>query len=222
MPALVSVVRPAALPAAASSLAMHHHSRRHRLELPRRETSNAERASKWARLSALRMLSLTPVRCWSPYIQHAPTSARQRPRCDRHRCAASSRNGDLRWEPPKSPSFGSESGGDEVVTAPSGRRPAEAKECESRSRVVISFEVPTAKWVRVGYVIISRCMVGRVLPKVEQLAQVYVGSGTGLPPMPDPPPGLVMRIYTTAHHRPGCVARMNTLRIGHQLTANLN
>jgi PPOX class probable F420-dependent enzyme len=65
-------------------------------------------------------------------------------------------------------------------------------------RVVISFEAGTANPIGMrDYLVVhgtARVTEGGAPELLNRLAQTYVGPGTTFPPMPDPPPGFVVRV----------------------------
>ena len=66
------------------------------------------------------------------------------------------------------------------------------------ARVVLSFEAPTRNAVGMqDYLVVqgrARIEAGGAPELLRRLALRYVGPGTRFPPMPDPPPGCVLRI----------------------------
>jgi PPOX class probable F420-dependent enzyme len=88
--------------------------------------------------------------------------------------------------------------GDELVTAHLSGTRQKLRNVSRDSRVVISFEAPTANAVgtRDHLVVHGRARItdGGAPELLQQLAQVYVGPGTRFPPLADPAPGFIMRI----------------------------
>ena len=88
--------------------------------------------------------------------------------------------------------------GDELVTAHLSGAQQKLRNVTRDSRVVVSFEAPTTNAVGMhDYLVVhgrARITEGGAPELLQQLAQVYVGPGTRFPPMPDPPPGFIMRI----------------------------
>jgi PPOX class probable F420-dependent enzyme len=88
--------------------------------------------------------------------------------------------------------------GDELVTAHLSAAQQKLRNVNRNPRVVISFEAPTANGVGMRDCLVvhgrARITEGGAPELLQQLAQVYVGPGTRFPPMPDPPPGFIMRI----------------------------
>jgi PPOX class probable F420-dependent enzyme len=88
--------------------------------------------------------------------------------------------------------------GDELVTAHLSGAQQKLRNVTRDSRVVVSFEAPTTNAVGMhDYLVVhgrARITEGGAPELLQLLAQVYVGPGTRFPPMPDPPPGFIMRI----------------------------
>jgi PPOX class probable F420-dependent enzyme len=68
-------------------------------------------------------------------------------------------------------------------------------------RVALSFEAPTSDDLGLRHYLVvhgvARVTEGGAPELLHRLAQTYVGSGTVFPPMPDPPPGYVVRVRVT-------------------------
>ena len=89
--------------------------------------------------------------------------------------------------------------GDELVTAHLDGRMRKLVNIRRDPRVVLSFEAATSNPIgmRDSLVVHARAVIteGGAPQLLQRLAQAYVGVGTRFPPMPDPPPGFVVR-YT--------------------------
>ena len=88
--------------------------------------------------------------------------------------------------------------GDELVTAHLSGRQQKLKNVSRDPRVVVSFEASSTNAVGMrDYLVVqghARIIEGGAPELLQRLAQVYVGPGSRFPPMPDPPPGFIMRI----------------------------
>ena len=88
--------------------------------------------------------------------------------------------------------------GDELVTAHLSGAQQKLKNVRRDGRVVLSFEAPSRNAIGMqDYLVLhgrARIEAGGALELLQRLAQTYVGPGTRFPPMPDPPPGYVLRI----------------------------
>jgi len=88
--------------------------------------------------------------------------------------------------------------GDELVTAHLNPEQQKLKNVRRDPRVAVSFEAPGRNAVGMrNYVVVygrARIEEGGAPELLQRLAQIYVGPGTTFPPMPNPPPGCVMRI----------------------------
>ena len=88
---------------------------------------------------------------------------------------------------------------DELVSGHLDGRARKLVNIRRDPRVVLSFEAATSNPVglRDNLVVHARAMIteGGAAELLHRLAQTYVGVGTRFPPMPDPPPGFVVR-YT--------------------------
>lgn len=86
---------------------------------------------------------------------------------------------------------------DELVSAHLDRRQRKLANIRRDPRVVLSFEAATSNAVGMrDYLVVHATAVvtvGGAPQLLQRLAQTYVGVGTTFPPMPDPPPGLVVR-----------------------------
>ena len=69
-------------------------------------------------------------------------------------------------------------------------------------RVVHSFEAEGANAIGMRNCLVvhgqARITAGGAPELLHELAQTYVGPGTTLPPMPDPPPGFVVHVAVTS------------------------
>lgn len=88
--------------------------------------------------------------------------------------------------------------GDELVSGHLMSTQRKLRNVRGNPRVVISFEADTANPVGMrDYLVVhgtARVTEGGAPELLHRLAQTYVGPGTPFPPMPDPPPGYVMRV----------------------------
>ena len=88
--------------------------------------------------------------------------------------------------------------GDELVTAHLSAAQQKLKNVARDPRVVVSFEAPSVNAIGMrDYLVVhgrARITEGGAPELLQRLAQVYVGPGTPFPPMPNPPPGVIMRI----------------------------
>ncbi|MCA1647380.1 MAG: pyridoxamine 5'-phosphate oxidase family protein [Chloroflexi bacterium] len=88
--------------------------------------------------------------------------------------------------------------GEELVTAHLSARQQKLKNVQRDPRVVLSFEASSANPIGMrDYLVVhgrATIVEGRAPELLQRLAQVNVGPGTRFPPMPDPPPGFLMRI----------------------------
>src|SRR3712207_2295905 len=88
--------------------------------------------------------------------------------------------------------------GDELVSAHLDGRQRKLRNLRRDPRVAVSFEATTANAVGMrDYLVVygeARITEGGAPELLHRLAQTYVGPGTDFPPMPDPPPGFVVRI----------------------------
>ena len=87
--------------------------------------------------------------------------------------------------------------GDEIVTAHLDGRQRKLANLRRDPRVVFSFEGSTANdYGMRDYLVVygeAQVVEGGAPELLHRLAQTYVGPGTDFPPMPDPPPGYVVR-----------------------------
>ena len=88
--------------------------------------------------------------------------------------------------------------GDELVSGHLFSTQQKLKNVARDPRVVLSIELEARNAVGMQhYVVIhgrARITEGGAPELLHQLAQAYVGPGTAFPPMPNPPPGCVLRI----------------------------
>jgi PPOX class probable F420-dependent enzyme len=88
--------------------------------------------------------------------------------------------------------------GDELVTAHLFAQQQKLKNIARDPRVGLSVELPTRNEIGMQHYAVlhgrARITEGGAPELLHRLAQVYVGPGTQFPPMPDPPPGFVLRI----------------------------
>jgi PPOX class probable F420-dependent enzyme len=88
--------------------------------------------------------------------------------------------------------------GDELVTAHLFAQQQKLKNIRRDPRVALSVELPTRNAIGMQHYVVlhgrARITEGGAPELLHRLAQVYVGPGTQFPPMPDPPPGFVLRI----------------------------
>src|ERR1700742_4431552 len=88
--------------------------------------------------------------------------------------------------------------GDELVSGHLMETQQKLRNVRRDPRVVISFEAEGANPIGMrDYLVVrgtARVTEGGAPELLHRLAQVHVGPGTKFPPMPDPPPGFVMRV----------------------------
>jgi len=88
--------------------------------------------------------------------------------------------------------------GDELVSGHLMATQQKLRNVRRNPRVVISFEGKTANPIGMrDYLVVhgtARVTEGGAPELLHRLAQTYVGPGTTFPPMPDPPPGFIMRV----------------------------
>jgi PPOX class probable F420-dependent enzyme len=86
---------------------------------------------------------------------------------------------------------------DEVVIGTLHDQP-KLRNLRADPRVAISFEAPgRTEFGLAPYLVLrgrARVTEGGAADLLHRLAQTYIGPGTAFPPMPDPPPGYVIRI----------------------------
>lgn len=91
--------------------------------------------------------------------------------------------------------------GHELVTAHLDGRQRKLHNLRRNPRVVLSFEGTTDNGIGMRHYLVvhgeARITEGGAPELLHRLAQTYVGPGTTFPPMPDPPPGFVVRIRPT-------------------------
>jgi PPOX class probable F420-dependent enzyme len=91
--------------------------------------------------------------------------------------------------------------GDELVTAHLDGRQRKLRNIRRDPRVSISFEADTANPVGMRHYLVvhgtARITEGGAPELLQRLAHTYVGPDVTFPPMPDPPPGFVVRIQPT-------------------------
>jgi PPOX class probable F420-dependent enzyme len=65
-------------------------------------------------------------------------------------------------------------------------------------RIALSFQAPGRSEYQLDHYLVlrgrARVTEGGAAELLHRLAQIYIGPGTPFPPMPDPPPGFVIRI----------------------------
>ena len=87
--------------------------------------------------------------------------------------------------------------GDDIISGHLGRR-QKLKNVQRDPRVVLSIEgtETTEIGLREYLVVHGRARVeeGGAPELLQRLAEVYIGPGVKFPPMPDPPPGFVLRV----------------------------
>jgi PPOX class probable F420-dependent enzyme len=88
--------------------------------------------------------------------------------------------------------------GGEIVSAHLSAAQQKLKNLARDPRVSLSIEAPERNGVGMQHYLVvhgrARITEGGAPELLNRLAQVYVGPGTKFPPMPDPPPGFVLRI----------------------------
>ncbi|MBV8081108.1 MAG: PPOX class F420-dependent oxidoreductase [Actinobacteria bacterium] len=88
--------------------------------------------------------------------------------------------------------------GDEVVSAHLSGAQQKLKNIARDPRVSLSIEAPGRNEIGMQHYLVvhgrARITEGGAPELLQELAQVYIGPGTTFPPMPDPPPGYVVRI----------------------------
>jgi PPOX class probable F420-dependent enzyme len=87
--------------------------------------------------------------------------------------------------------------GDELVVGSIGMR-QKLRNVQRDPRVVVSFETPVTNEIGLReYLVVNgrgRVTEGGAPELLQRLAYGYIGPGVTFPPMPDPPPGYVLRI----------------------------
>jgi PPOX class probable F420-dependent enzyme len=75
---------------------------------------------------------------------------------------------------------------------------AKLRNLRADPRIAVSFEAPgRTEFGLAPYLVLrgrARLTEGGAAELLHRLAQTYIGPGTAFPPMPDPPPGFVIRI----------------------------
>ena len=88
--------------------------------------------------------------------------------------------------------------GDELVSGHLAPTQKKLRNVRNDPRVVISFESGEKNAMGLNdYLVVhgtARVTEGGAPELLHDLAQTYIGPGTKFPPMPDPPPGFVMRV----------------------------
>jgi PPOX class probable F420-dependent enzyme len=86
---------------------------------------------------------------------------------------------------------------DEVVIGTLSDQP-KLRNLRADPRVALSFEAPgRTEYGLAPYLVLrgrARLTEGGAANLLHRLAQIYIGPGTDFPPMPDPPPGFVIRV----------------------------
>ena len=87
--------------------------------------------------------------------------------------------------------------GDEVVIGTLNDQ-AKARNLRRDPRMAISFQAPGRSAYGLDHYLVlrgtARVTEGGAAALLHDLAQIYIGPGTAFPPMPDPPPGFVIRL----------------------------
>jgi len=88
--------------------------------------------------------------------------------------------------------------GDEIVSGHLRATQRKLRNVERDPRVALSIEADQANAIGMRHYLvihgIAKITEGGAPELLHELAQTYVGPGTVFPPMPDPPPGVVLRI----------------------------
>jgi len=88
--------------------------------------------------------------------------------------------------------------GDEIVSGHLRATQQKLRNIERDPRVALSIEATEANAIGMRHYLVvhgvARITEGGAPELLHELAQTYVGPGTAFPPMPDPPPGVVLRI----------------------------
>jgi PPOX class probable F420-dependent enzyme len=88
--------------------------------------------------------------------------------------------------------------GDEIVSGHLRATQQKLRNVERDPRVALSIEATEANAIGMRHYLVvhgvARITAGGAPELLHELAQTYVGPGTVFPPMPDPPPGVVLRI----------------------------
>jgi PPOX class probable F420-dependent enzyme len=75
---------------------------------------------------------------------------------------------------------------------------AKLRNLRADPRIALSFQAPGRSEYQLDHYLVlhgrARVTVGGAPELLHRLAQTYIGPGTPFPPMPDPPPGFVIRI----------------------------
>lgn len=75
---------------------------------------------------------------------------------------------------------------------------AKLRNLRADPRIALSFQAPGRSAYQLDHYLVlrgtARVTEGGAAELLHRLAQTYIGPGTSFPPMPDPPPGFVIRI----------------------------